>query len=214
MARRCPWCLEPLSLGERRASECPRCGRPLVGPEGEPRELELRFDQIEARQRARALEVLQWGVPTVAVLAAMVSLIHIGGVLLAPLVALIHLVTLRLFLVREARRYLGPTRRLFTRWAARFAFLWLGLPGYAAMATPLVGIIVGVATFVVLTGIVHVYTAWSLARESARLPMLAAEKAAMVALAALTLLVTAAVVIGGAVLGWSVMTLIDRLSAG
>jgi hypothetical protein len=144
----------------------------------------------------------------------MVSLIHIGGVLLAPLVALIHLVTLRLFLVREARRYLGPTRRLFTRWAARFAFLWLGLPGYAAMATPLVGIIVGVATFVVLTGIVHVYTAWSLARESARLPMLAAEKAAMVALAALTLLVTAAVVIGGAVLGWSVMTLIDRLSAG
>jgi hypothetical protein len=212
MPRRCPWCLEPLSLSERRAPECPRCGRPLVGPEGKPRELELRYDQIEARQRTRAREVLQWGVPAVAVLAAMVSLIHLGGVLLAPLVALAHLVALRLFLVREARRYLGPTRRLFTRWAARFAFLWLGLPGYAAMATPLAGIVVGVATFVVLTGIVHLYTAWSLARENARLPLLAAETALMVALAALTLLVIVTVMIGGAVLGWSVMTLIDRLS--
>ena len=47
---------------------------------------------------------------------------------------------------------------------SRFAFIWLGLPGYAAMAVPVAGIIAGVATFVVLTEIVHVYTGWSLAR--------------------------------------------------
>ncbi len=98
-------------------------------------------------------------------LAVAASLIHFGGVLLSPFVALVHLVVLRVYVVREARHYLGPTRRLFTRWAARFAFLWLGLPGYAAMAVPLAGIVSGAATFVVLTEVVHVYTAWSLARE-------------------------------------------------
>jgi hypothetical protein len=211
MHSRCPWCLEPLHGSERRGQTCPRCERPLDGPEGEPRALDLRYDQIEARQRARVQEVLQWGVPTVAVIAVAASLLHFGGVLLAPLMAFAHLVLLRIFVVREARRALGPTRRLFTRWAARFAFLWLGLPGYAAMAVPLAGIIAGVATFVVLTEIVHVYTAWSLAREHAGQPMLVWETAALSLLAAITIAAVAVVVVGGVVLGWSVVALVDWL---
>ena len=211
MPHRCPWCLESLSLGQRKASSCPHCERPLDGPDGEPRELDLRYEAIEARQRARVQEVLQWGVPAVAVLAVTASLIHIGGVLLAPLVAVVHLVVLRIYVLREARQYLGPTRRLFTRWIARFAFLWLGLPGYAAMAIPLAGIVGGVATFVVLTEVVHVYTAWSLARERSRQPLLAWETVLMATLATITIVVIVGIVIGGVVVGWSVVTLIDWL---
>ena len=211
MPHRCPWCLEPLSLGQRKASSCPHCERPLDGPDGEPRELDLRYEAIEARHRARVQEVLQWGVPAVVVLAVTASLIHIGGVLLAPLVAVVHLVVLRIYVLREARQYLGPTRRLFTRWIARFAFLWLGLPGYAAMAIPLAGIVGGVATFVVLTEVVHVYTAWSLARERSRQPLLAWETVLMATLATITIVVIVGIVIGGVVVGWSVVTLIDWL---
>ena len=144
-------------------------------------------------------------------IAVAASLIHIGGVLLAPIVALVHLVVLRICVVREARRYLGPTRRLFTRWAARFTFLWLGLPGYAAMAMPLAGIIGGVATFVVLTEVVHVYTAWSLARERSHQPMLAWETVLMATLATITIVVIVGIIIGGVVIGWSAATLIDWL---
>jgi hypothetical protein len=188
---------------------CPHCDHPLTGPAGEPRELDLRFEQIEARQRARVQEVLQWGVPAVAVVAVAASLMHIGGVFLAPFVAVAHLVTLRVYVVRGARQYLGSTRRLFTRWAARFVFLWLGLPGYAAMAVPLAGIISGVVTFVVLTEIVHVYTGWSLVRERAGQPMLAWESVLLVTIAVVTVLVIIVAVVGAVVLGWTAMTLVN-----
>ncbi|MEE4270717.1 MAG: hypothetical protein V2I67_03525 [Thermoanaerobaculales bacterium] len=138
---------------------------------------------------------------------------HLGGVLLAPLVAVVHMVLLRIYLVGEARRYLGPTRRLFTRWAARFAFLWLGLPGYAAMAAPLVGIVSGVATFVVLTGVIHVYTAWSLQRERRKAPLMLWEKALMTGLAVLTAAVIVALAVGGVLLGWSINALVERMAS-
>jgi hypothetical protein len=213
MSRRCPWCLEPLTLAERRVELCPHCGRPLAGPDGEPDELDLRYERIEARQRARLREVLQWGVPAVAITALAASFLHLGGVVLAPLTALIHLLVLRIYLVREARRYLGPARRLFTRWAARLAFLWLGLPGYAAMTVPMAGIVAGVATFVVLTEIVHVYTGWSLARERAGQPILAWETVLLATLATLTVVAVLAVMIAAAVLGWSAVVLVDWLRA-
>jgi hypothetical protein len=211
MSHRCPWCLEPLGLAERRQPVCPHCEHPLDGPEGELSELDLRYERIEARQRERISEVLRWGVPAVAITSLGASLLHVGGVVLAPLVALVHLLVLRVWVVREARRYLGPTRRLFTRWVARFAFVWLALPGYAAMAVPLAGIIGGVATFVVLTEIVHVYTAWSLTRERAGQPVLAWETALLLGLATLTAVVLIAAVLGAAVLGWSVFALVDWL---
>ena len=209
MASRCPWCLEPLSFAERRSEACPRCDRSLEGPGGEPRELDLRYERIEARQRARVQEVLQWGIPAIAIVAVAASLLHIGGVLIAPIVTLVHLVVLRVSLGRDARRYLGPSRRLFTRWAARFSFLWLGLPGYAAMAVPVAGVVSGVVTFVVLTEIVHVYTAWSLSRERSEQSLMTWEKVTMAALAAITSVVVLAIVIGGVVLGWSLIALVD-----
>ncbi len=211
MASRCPWCLEPLSFGQRQQPSCPHCERPLTGPEGEPSELDLRYQQIEVRQWARVREVLKWGVPAVAVIAVAASLLHIGGVLLAPIVAVVHLVVLRVYLVREARSYLGPTRRFFTRWTARFGFLWLGLPGYASMAVPLAGIIGGVGTFVVLTEAVHVYTEWSLAREWSQQPLLAWEKILMATLATITIAAIAVIILGGVVVGWSAATVIGWL---
>ncbi len=211
MSHRCPWCLEPLGLAQRREAVCPYCERPLSGPGGEPSELDLRYDRIEARQRARLREVLQWGVPAVTIGALSLSLLHLAGAMLAPLVAFVHILVLRAYLVREALRYLGPTRRLLTRWVSRFALIWLGLPGYAAMAVPVAGVIAGIATFVVLTEIVHVYTGWSLARERARQPVLAWETALLVTLAAITAMVVIAVVIGVAILGWSAVALVDWL---
>jgi len=213
MPRRCPWCLEPLSSADRHATTCPHCDQPIRGPSGEPSELDLRYEGIEARQQSRALEVLKWGAPTIAIIAVAASTVHVGGVLLSPLVAVVHMVLLRVYLVREARGYLGRTRRLFTRWTARFAFLWLGLPGYAAMAAPLVGIVSGVATFVVLTGVIHVYTAWSLQRERVKAPLMLWEKALMTVLALVTAMVIVALVIGGALVGWSINALVEKMAA-
>jgi hypothetical protein len=211
MPARCPWCLEPLSRSQRLLPECPFCERPLAGPSGEPTELGLRYHSIEARQQKRAREVLTWGVPAIVVLAATASLLHVGGLVLAPLVAAVHLIVLRFYVVREGRRYLGPIRRLFTRWSARFAFLWLGLPGYASMVVPLAGVVVGIATFVVLTEVVHVYGAWSLEREHARQPLLGWEKALMATAGAVTVVAVAVAVVVVVVIGWSTMALVDWL---
>jgi hypothetical protein len=79
------------------------------------------------------------------------------------------------------------------------------------MAIPLAGIVGGVATFVVLTEVVHHYTAWSLARERSRQPLLAWETVLMTMLATITIVVIVGIVIGGVVVGWSVVTLIDWL---
>jgi hypothetical protein len=211
MPDRCPWCLEPLRFRQRRAELCVHCGRPLTGSDGEPRELELRYTLLEARQRERVEEVLKWGVPIIAIVALGVSILHVAGLLVAPFVALIHLLVLRIFVIRDARRSLSSTRRLFTRWVARFAFLWLGLPGYASMAVPVAGIVGAVATFVVLTEIVHVYTAWSLARERDGLPLMAWESVLVGTLAIVTVLMIVAVVAAGLLVGWSAMAIIDWL---
>jgi hypothetical protein len=211
MPHRCPWCLEPLTTGERGEPVCPHCERPLHGDDGEPSELDLRYEAIEARQLARVMEVLKWGVPSIAVLAVAVSLLHIGGVLLSPLVAVIHLLVMRLYVVREAARYMGPTRKLFVRWAVRFGFLWIGLPGYACMAIPFAGIVVGPATFALLTGAVHFYTDWSLSRERSRQPLLIWEKVVMIGTAVFTLAVVLAVVLGTLLIGWSVVSLFEWL---
>ena len=160
------------------------------------------------------MEVLKWGVPSIAVLAVAASFIHIGGVLLAPLVAVTHLLVLRLFVVREAGRYLGPSRKLFVRWSARFGFLWIGLPGYACMAIPFAGIVVASATFALLTGAVHYYSEWSLSRERSRQPLLVWEKVLMIGTAVLTLAVILAVVLGALLIGWSAVSLFEWLRTG
>ena len=79
------------------------------------------------------------------------------------------------------------------------------------MAVPLAGIVGGVATFVVLTEVVHVYTAWGLARERSHQPLLAWEKVMMATLATISIVVIAGIIVGGVVIGWSAATFIDWL---
>lgn len=194
------------------APECPHCGRP-VGGEGEPQALELRFQKAEREQGAMYRRMLAWGVPITAAVASVVPLLHIGAVIVIPLVVAVHLVLVRVMFVRRAQRLLRPMRRLLNRWTNRFAYLWIGLPGYGAMTVPVLGIALGTGTFVVLTTIAHVSTVLSLQRERSGQPLSSWEKVVPVVLAVLTV-VLLLVLIGLALLfGWTVAAIAERMQA-
>ena len=207
----CPWCLEPLPVRSD-PPECPHCGRPL-GEDGEPRARELRFDKVEAAQAARFRRMLAWGVPITALIAVAMPFVHVGALAVVPLLVAVHLVLVRVVLVRDGQCLLGPVRRFLNRWLARFSFLWIGLPGYGAMTVPLVGVLVGVGTFAVLTSLVHVSTLVSLQRERSGRELARWEKLVPIVLAVLSVGFLV-IVIGLAVLfGWSIMTIVDRMQA-
>jgi len=211
MTRSCPWCLEPL-LVRPAPPECPHCGRPL-GEEGEPRARELRFDRVEAAQVGRFRRMLAWGMPVAALIAVAMPLVHVGALAVVPLLVAVHLMLVRVVLVRDAQRLLGPVRRMLNRWLARFSFLWIGLPGYGAMTVPVVGVLVGVGTFTVLTSLVHVSTMVTLQRERSGKELARWEKLVPVVLAVLSIGLLV-VVIGLAMLfGWSIMAIVDRMQA-
>lgn len=211
MTRSCPWCLERLPVRQALA-ECPHCGSPL-GEEAEPKALEMRFEMVEAAQAAVFRRLLAWGAPVAAVIAVAMPFVHVGALAVVPLLVAIHLVVVRVVLVRDGQRLLRPMRRFLNRWLARFAFLWLGLPGYAAMVVPVVGVVVGVGTFVVLTSAVHVSTAVGLERERSGKELAVWEKVVPIALAVVSIgLVLLA--IGAAMLfGWSVMAIVEKMQA-
>lgn len=173
----------------------------------------MRYSRTERAQCERFRMFVMIGVPMVAVVAVAMPFLHLGAVALAPLLAVVHLVVARWYLTGHAFRLLGRTRRQFNRWLARFSFLWLGVPGYAAMVTPVVGIMIGVATFTGLTSIIHAYTRWSLAREYRRLPLLTWEKVLLAVLALATLLVLVVLLVVAAGLGWSVTALSHWISS-
>ena len=210
MGKVCPWCLEPLRPSERKAVRCPRCDRPLLDEAGrELRPLDLRYEQVVERQHDRFLQMLIIGVPAVLVLALGLSTLHVGAVAVAPLVVVVHLIVVRVWLVRDARRLLGATRRTFVRWLSRLSFLWLGIPGYGLAAAPLVGVVPAVATFTGLTAAVHAYSSWSLGRERQRAPLAGWEKALLWGLAAVTLLAVVIVAALLALVGWSATAIIE-----
>ncbi len=212
MARSCPWCCEP--LGRARQNECPHCGRVLVDDTGrELRDIDVRYTNTEEAQCERYRQFILIGVPVVAVAALAMPFLHFGAIAAAPLLAVIHLVAARWYLVGDSFRLLGRTRRQFNRWLARFSFLWLGVPGYAAMVTPILGILVGVATFAGLSSVVHLYARWSLEQEYRRLPLLTWEKTLITVLAVATLLVLAALLALAGVMGWSVAALSEWISS-
>jgi hypothetical protein len=209
VTRSCPWCLEPLP-NRQQFAECPHCGREL-GEDAEPKALKLRYARVEARQSATYRKLLIYGTPVAAVIAVVMPFAHVGAVAVVPLLAAIHLVIVRVMLVREAQRLLRPMRRLLNRWLARFSFLWIGLPGYGAMTVPILGVVLGVGTFALLTSIVQVSTAVSVERERAGKDLARWEKLLPVVLAVITigLILTA---IGIALLiGWSVTSLLKRV---
>ncbi len=211
MAISCPWCLEPLASGGS-GTDCPHCGRP-VGPAGEPQARELRFDTVEAAQADGYRRLLTWGVPITAAVAIVMPLLHFGALAVVPLLLGTHLVVCRFVLVRDAQRLLGPVRRLLNRWFARFAFLWIGLPGYGSMTVPVVGVVVGVSTFVVLTSVIHVSTASSLQRERKGRDLAPWEKVVPIVLALLTIGLTLLVIVLAVVFGWSVVAIAERFQA-
>ena len=209
MTRSCPWCLEPLPVRSA-PSECPHCGRPL-GEEGEPKARELRFDRVEAAQAARFRRMLAWGVPIIAVIAVAMPFAHVGALAVVPVLVAVHLVLVRVVLVRDAQRLLGPVRRLLNRWLARFSFLWIGIPGYGAMVVPIAGVLVGVGTFTVLTSLVHVATMVSLQRERSGRKLARWEKVVPIALAALSIWFILIVISIAILFGWSVTAIVDRM---
>jgi len=211
MMRSCPWCLEPLPVRPT-PLECPHCGRPL-GEAGEPQARELRFNKVEAAQAAAYRRMLAWGVPAVAVIGIAMPFIHIGALAVVPLLVAVHLVSVRVVLVRDAQRLLRPVRRFLNRWLARFSFLWIGLPGYGAMTVPAVGVFLGAGTFVLLTTIVHVSTAVSLNRERTGQDLAPWEKLVPVALAVISIgLILLAIGFAG-FFGWSVMAIMEKMQA-
>jgi len=211
MARSCPWCLEPLPV-RLTPLECPHCGSTL-GKEGEPKALELRFEKVEAAQSAAFRRLLAYGAPIVAMIAIAMPFVHLGALAVVPLLIAVHLVVVRIVLVRDAQRLLGPMRRLLNRWMARFAFLWIGLPGYGAMTVPVVGLVVGVGTFAILTSVVHVSTAVSLDRERSNKELAPWEKFVPMVLAVISIGLILLAIGFAALFGWSVMAIADRLQA-
>jgi hypothetical protein len=173
----------------------------------------VRYDRTEEAQCERFRHFLMVGVPLTVAIALTMPFFHLGAVALAPALAVIHMIIARWYLSGPSLRLLGAGRRQFNRWLGRFSFLWLGVPGYAAMVTPLVGIMVGVATFAGLTSIVHFYARWSLDREYRRLPLLRWEKVLFTVLAVITLLVLIALLVLAAGLGWSLNALSQWISS-
>jgi hypothetical protein len=152
---------------------------------------------------------MRYGSVIAGVISLALPLTHLAATVIVPLMAVVHLILLRLLLVRDARALLGRTRRIFTRWLARFSFLWLGLPGYGLAVVPFVGVLAGAGTYVGLTALVHHYTLWSLGQERARLPLSLWEKLLVVGLAVLTTLLVVLLLVAALLLGWGVAALIE-----
>ena len=179
----------------------------------ELRDIDVRYDRTEEAQCERFRQFLMVGVPLAAAIALTMPFFHLDAVALAPALAVMHMIIARWYLTGPSLRLLGATRRQFNRWLGRFSFLWLGVPGYAAMVTPVVGIVVGVATFAGLTSIVHFYARWSLEREYRRLPLLRWEKVLLIVLGVATLLLLGALIALAAALGWSLTALTQWFSS-
>ena len=203
--------MEPLPVRQKLA-ECPHCGREL-GIEAEPKALQLRFKRVEETQSVAYRRFLSYGVPIAAVVAVVMPLVHIGALAVVPLLIAVHLVTVRVVLVRDAQRLLRPVRRLLNRWLARFSFLWIGLPGYGAMTVPVVGVVLGTGTFVLLTSIVHVSTTVSLNRERTGQELAPWEKFVPIVLAVISIGLIVLAIGLAAFFGWSVMAIMERMQA-
>lgn len=149
--------------------------------------------------------------PVAAVIALMLPALHLAAAAVAPVLAVVHLVTVRLVLVGRGRRLLGTARRMFHRWITRLSFLWIGVPGWGLGAVPFLGVVAGAGTFAGLTVLAHHYTLWSLERERSRQPLALWEKLVLAALAILTVVLLALLVVLALVVGTAVTWLAERL---
>ncbi len=204
MATPCPWCLEPLPRSGGPFVHCPKCCKSLTDDDGrELRAIDLRFLLLRDAQEAQFSRFLSIGTGVAAAVGLVVPLAHFGAAVLIPLMVICHLMAVRFFLIRDAGRYVGPARRLFSRWITRLSFLWIGSIGYGFAVIPVVGAALAAATFAGLTWLVHNYVLWSLEREAERMPLARWEKAVLVLLAVATVVILAVVVVLTAAVGWS-----------
>lgn len=214
MTTTCPWCREPLGFRQRKADQCPHCDRPLSDEEGqELRAIDLRYEQVEVRLWERWKRMLVIGGPVVAVVLVGLPLLHLGAVAMAPLFALVHLIVVRMYLLRKPQSLLGPRRRLFVRWLGRLVFLWVGVPGYALAAVPLAGLVPGLITYGGLTTAAWAYLRWSLAEERDRAPLSRWEKWLLIGLVTLSIVVLVVLLVLGTAAGLSVAALQNWLAA-
>ena len=176
-------------------------------------ELGLR-GEVEATQRERFRLLLIVGSGVGSAVFLLMPLLHLGTAIAAPLVLVAHMLSIRLYLIRQTRSLLGTTRRMFTRWIARFSFLWVGLPGYGMTAVPVLGLVFGLATFGGLTALVHFYTLWSLERERQLQPLMLWEKLVLVFLVVLTVGLLLVGLVGALVVGLSIAKLMELLTHG
>ncbi|MEN8163175.1 MAG: hypothetical protein ABFS37_03520 [Acidobacteriota bacterium] len=210
MATSCPWCLEPLPRSGEPLVHCPRCTKPLIDDDGrELRSVDLRFLLLKDAQEAQFSRFLSLGTVVAAAVGLVVPLAHFGAAVLIPLMIVGHLLAVRFFLIRDARRYVGPARRFFSRWITRLSFLWIGSIGYGLAVIPVAGAAMAAATFAGLTWLVHNYVLWSLEREASRMPLARWEKAVLVLLAVATVAMLVVVVVMTVVVGWSVTYLLE-----
>lgn len=190
--RECPWCDRDLPDTSDDLRTCPRCGRSLTDENGRPiRRIDVWYETCVERQRRTFWKIVLWGTPIALAITAAVPLLHLAilSPALIPFVVVVHMIVVRLFLIRNAYKVLSRRRKVFVRWLTRFSFLWLGVPGYGLTSIPIVGIVAGGSTFVALTSLTHAYTAWSLSRDRERLPLTWPEKAILTAAIVLTLVV-------------------------
>jgi hypothetical protein len=145
---------------------------------------------VEAAQAAAYRRLLVWGAPTVVVIAIAMPFAHIGALAIVPLLVAVHLVIVRVVLVRDAQRLLRPMRRLLNRWLARFSFLWT-----------------------LLTSIVNVSTAVSLERERSGKELARWEKLVPIVLAVISIGLILLAIGVAALFGWSVMAIMERMQA-
>ena len=157
--------------------------------------------------------MLAWGAPITALIAVAMPVAHVAALAVVPLLVAVHLVLVRMVLVRDTQRLLGPVRRLLNRWLARFSFLWIGIPGYGAMVVPIIGVLVGVGTFTVLTSLVHVSSMVSLQRERSGKKLARWEKLVPIVLAVLSIGFVVIVISIAVLFGWSIVAIANRMQA-
>jgi hypothetical protein len=182
------------------------CDRPLADESGNQlREVDLVYDAVVARERARRMTFLARGTPLAALVSLGAPLLHGALAFVSiPLFMIAHGVALRLYLVREPRRLLGTRRRFFARHIARGTFLVLTAIGYALTAVPAAGAIAGAITFAGVTWLTQEHLMWSLAQERRRQPPLLWEKLVLAGIVLTVLGILAAAVAFGYVTWWLV----------
>ncbi len=132
------------------------------------------------------------GVPAVAILSSMGTLSLLGpvGLITGPIAAMApivlffgHMLALRWTLVGPAFQTMTTGRRFFARSVCKLGYVSGALWAYGFASAPVVGLLAGPGSYVVLTWGHHRYLDWQLDREQRELPVHLLEKVVMFVLA-------------------------------